>query len=69
MEKKLYRSKENKVLAGVLGGIAEYFGHDPLVWRLGFVIVLILTGLMPGILIYVIFWLVVPEAPHVEAAD
>jgi phage shock protein C len=61
--KKLYRSKENKLVAGVLGGLAEYFEQDPQLWRLGFVIFLIMTGLMPGVLIYIIFVIVVPENP------
>ena len=61
--KKLYRSKDNKLVAGVLAGLAEYFEQDPLLWRLGFAVFLILTGFMPGILIYLIFMIMVPENP------
>ena len=67
--KVLYRSRENKILAGVLAGLAEYFNQDPLIWRLGFVILLILTGLMPGVLIYIIAWLMIPEEPLIRPVD
>lgn len=49
------------MVAGVLAGWAEYFGHDPLVWRFGFLVFLILTGLMPGVLIYLIAWFIMPS--------
>lgn len=69
MRKRLYRSKENVLVAGVLSGIAEYFEHDPTLWRLGFVVFLILTGLFPGIAIYLIAWVIVPQAPDVVYTD
>jgi len=65
MKKKLYRSEKNRVIAGVFGGLAEYFGHDVVLWRLGAVILLILTGLMPGILCYFLAALIIPN--RVEA--
>lgn len=52
------------MVAGVLAGVAEYFDHDPTVWRIGFLIFLIATGLMPGVLIYLIGWVVMPVSPH-----
>ena len=63
--KKLYRSKENKIIAGVLGGFAEYFEHDPVAWRIGAVILFILTGFMPLVLVYVILWAIIPVNPGV----
>ncbi|MEZ4199982.1 MAG: PspC domain-containing protein [Candidatus Paceibacterota bacterium] len=48
-------------VAGVLGGLAEYGGQDPLLYRLAFIIFLIATGIMPGLLIYVIAWILIPE--------
>ena len=51
------------MVGGVLGGIAEYFDQDPTIWRIGFLILLIATGLMPGILVYLIVWVVTPVAP------
>lgn len=59
MQKKLRRSKD-AWLAGVLGGLAEHFGQDPLLWRLAFVIFLVLTGFMPGVLMYLIAWIMMP---------
>jgi phage shock protein C len=65
MHKRLYRSKK-RILGGVLGGLAEYFGHDPLLWRLGFIVILFLTGFMPFTLIYLIAWVIIPPVPVVE---
>jgi phage shock protein C len=65
MQKKLYRSINNKVIAGVLGGLAEYFGHDPVVWRIGAIILFILSGFMPLALIYAIAWVIIPEDPGI----
>lgn len=62
-QKKLYRSRENVILAGVCGGMAEYFHHDATWWRLGFVAFLIATGFMPGILIYAAAWVLIPLRP------
>lgn len=58
--KRLYRSTTNKVLAGVCGGLGEYFNVDPTIVRVVFVL-LALPGGLPGILPYVILWLVVPQ--------
>lgn len=60
-QKRLYRSREERVIAGVCGGIAEYFEVDPTLIRLLAVIVVLLGG--SGILAYLIMWLVVPLAP------
>ncbi len=68
MEKKLKRSSQNQILAGVLAGFAEYFGHDATIWRLGFVIFLIVTGLMPGLLLYLVAWVIMPLAEEEEVA-
>jgi phage shock protein C len=61
MEKRLYRSRSNRKLAGVCAGIAEYFGWDPTVVRVAWIVLTLLGG--SGILIYLIMWLVMPEAP------
>lgn len=66
MTKKLYRSKQNKVLGGVCAGLAEYFDQDPVVWRIGAIVLFILTGFMPLTLIYVLAWLIIPENSGVE---
>ena len=59
--KKLYRSDENKMLAGVCGGIAEYFGVDPTLIRLAWVVFSLLGG--SGLLAYIIAAIIVPENP------
>jgi len=69
MKKKLYRNVESKLLFGVLAGFADYFGQDVVFWRLGFVVALILTGLMPGILIYLAAWVIIPEKPTIEPLE
>ena len=56
--RQLTRSETNKRLAGVAGGIAEYFGIDPILVRIGFVV----AGLMGwGVLLYIILWIVLPK--------
>ena len=61
--KRLYRSRTDKKIAGVCGGLGEYFGIDPTVVRLLAVIALIGSGIVPGFIAYVIAWVIVPEAP------
>lgn len=57
--KKLYRSDENKMLAGVCGGIAEYFGVDPTLIRLAWVVFSLLGG--SGLLAYIIAAIIIPR--------
>ena len=59
--KKLYRSRTDRKIAGVCGGLAEYFGIDPTIIRLGFVVGLILAG--GTATAYLIMALVIPEEP------
>ena len=60
MDKKLYRSKKEKMIAGVCGGIAEYFKMDPTIIRLLWVVgTLVFFG--AGIIAYLIAWIIVPE--------
>jgi phage shock protein C len=56
----LRRSRKNRMIAGVCGGLGEFFGVDPFWFRLGFLIALIPGG-VPGIAAYLILWLVVPS--------
>ena len=63
MEKKLTRSRKNRILAGVMGGLGEFFGIDPTLLRLGYVILTVFSGFFPGIIGYVLAILIVPEAP------
>lgn len=61
--KKLYRSKTERKLAGVCGGIAVYFNIDPTIVRLIWAFVSLMSASVPGILIYVICALVIPDEP------
>jgi len=61
MKKRLTRKKETAVLAGVLAGLADYFEQDPMLFRLAAVFALIITGVFPGILMYIIAALVLPK--------
>lgn len=65
MSKQLYRSTTDKKIAGVCGGLAEYFGIDAIIVRLIF-IVLLLPGGFPGLLPYIILWIVVPKKEEVH---
>ncbi|MBN1819705.1 MAG: PspC domain-containing protein [Prolixibacteraceae bacterium] len=61
-EKRLYRSRD-RVLGGVLSGFAKYINADPSIIRVAYVLLSVLSAAFPGILVYVIFWIVVPEEP------
>ena len=59
--KKLTRSNKEKMIAGVCGGMAEYFDMDPTIVRLIYVIVSIFSVAFPGILVYFILWIILPK--------
>ena len=59
---KLHRSYNNRIIAGVMGGIAEYLGWSPFLTRLLFVIISCASAAVPGILIYLILWFIMPNA-------
>lgn len=59
-DKRLCRSRSNRTLAGVCAGIAEYYGWDPTLVRVAWIVLTLLGG--SGILLYLIMWLVMPEA-------
>ena len=60
MNRKLARSKTDKMLGGVCGGFAEYYGWPSWVVRFVYVVVSILSAAFPGILIYLLLWLLMP---------
>ena len=64
--KRLFRSRTNRILGGVCGGIGEYMNADPTVIRVIFIIVALAFG--TGVLFYIIAWLVIPEKP-IESAQ
>ena len=57
--KRLYRSKKNRIIAGVCGGIGEYFNIDPTIIRLLWVLFTLLGG--SGIIAYIVAWIIIPE--------
>lgn len=59
MDERIYLSTTNKKIAGVCGGIGEYFGIDPTVIRLLWVLTIFLDGI--GILAYIIAWIIMPR--------
>jgi phage shock protein C len=59
--RRLQRSRANRVLAGVCGGIAEYYGSDPTAVRLAALIIGLFTGVVPMVLAYIIAAIVVPD--------
>jgi len=60
--KALRRSRRYRMLGGVCGGIAEWLGWNPTTVRILYVLVSILSAGFPGILVYIILWIVMPEA-------
>jgi phage shock protein C len=60
--KKLLLSNSDRKIAGVCGGLAEFFGLDATLLRLAFIFVFLFGG--SGLLIYLVFWAVVPRAPE-----
>jgi len=61
MTKKLYRSREDRWVGGVCGGLAKYLDVDPIVIRLIALILVLCAG--GGLLVYIIAWIVIPEEP------
>jgi len=59
--RKLYRSKTNRQLAGVCGGLAEYFNLDATLIRVLFVVLAVLGG--SGVVLYAALWIIVPREP------
>ena len=54
------RSEDRKI-AGVCGGIAHYFGLDPTLVRVGFVLLSLVSAAFPGVLVYLLLWAVMPK--------
>lgn len=65
MNKKLRRSENDRIIAGVCGGLAEHFGIDSTLMRLGFILIVVLGG--SGVLLYLILWLIMPKDANAPA--
>jgi phage shock protein C len=59
--RRLTRSIDNRMIAGVCAGVADHFGWDPTLVRVGFVLLSVLSAAFPGLVVYVLLWLVMPE--------
>lgn len=66
MKKRLTRSKSDRMVFGVCGGLGKYFGVDPTLIRLGFAFFTLLSGVGPGIVIYIIMAIIMPQEDSVE---
>jgi phage shock protein PspC (stress-responsive transcriptional regulator) len=63
MSQPLMRVRQGAILGGVLGGIAKWLGWDPTLVRVGYVVITILSAGFPGILIYLLLWILMPREP------
>jgi phage shock protein C len=59
--KRLTRSYDDRMIAGVCGGIAQYFDVDPTLVRAGYVLLSVVSAGFPGLLIYAILWMIMPK--------
>jgi len=66
---RLYRVPEDGRIAGLCAGLGEYFRVDPVFFRLAWVAVTVMTGVVPGTLAYLIAWLLVPREPQPRASE
>jgi phage shock protein C len=67
LEMPLYRSRRHKLIAGVCGGIADFLGWDPTLVRIGYVVVSVASAAFPGLLAYVVLWIVMPREPAISS--
>ena len=62
--KKLYKSSDNKIISGVIGGLGEYYDVDPTILRLAYIIIAMTTACLPAVVGYIIAVLIVPKKPN-----
>ena len=60
MQKHRLQRSKNKIIAGVVGGLADWLGWDPTLLRLGYILLSVLSAGFPGLLVYFILWIVMP---------
>ncbi|NMM48075.1 PspC domain-containing protein [Marinigracilibium pacificum] len=63
-EKELRRSSRDKMVAGVIGGLAEYFNMDSSLLRIIYVLVSLFSAAFPGLIVYIILWVIMPERQY-----
>jgi phage shock protein C len=62
--KRIYRSQEDKKIAGILGGLGELFDIDPTLFRLLFVFIGLATGMIPLAVAYLVGWIIIPKGKN-----
>jgi phage shock protein C len=62
--KRIYRSQEDRKIAGILGGLGELFDIDPTLLRLLFVFIGLATGVIPLVVAYLIGWIIIPRGKN-----
>lgn len=67
-QKKLFRSEKNRVFAGICGGLGEYFNVDPVAIRLVWLLIVIFSGVFPGVIAYIIAIFIIPPEPSSREA-
>lgn len=60
----LHRSREHRIIAGVCGGIADWLGWSPTLVRILFVIISTASVAVPGVLLYIVLWILMPKADY-----
>ena len=60
----LTRSRRNRMIAGVCGGMAEWLGWDPTLVRILYIVGSVVSAAFPGILAYLVLWIVMPKGPE-----
>lgn len=58
--RRLYRSGTNRMIAGICGGLGDYFGVDPVPLRLAWLLIVVFTGVFPGVIAYILAIFVIP---------
>ncbi|MDP1660380.1 MAG: PspC domain-containing protein [Phycisphaerales bacterium] len=58
----LHRSNKHRIIAGVCGGIADWLGWDPTLVRIGYVLLSVLSVAFPGIIVYIVLWVITPKS-------
>lgn len=66
---RLRRSKSDRMIAGVIGGLARYFRFDPTLARVLYVILSIVSVAFPGLLVYIILWIIMPEEGEIPRSE
>lgn len=64
--KRLYLASTDKKLAGVCGGVGEYFGVDSTLIRIAWILITIMTGIIPGLIAYIVAAVIMPSPPEKE---